>query len=80
MRLNIARDNTPQRPDQVVHLTRVGASDSVGNTDTVDTDLVDGAVDGEQVDEFGPERVFRGESDLDALGLDEFDNLDGAEL
>lgn len=80
MRLNIARDNTPQRPDEVVYLTRVGAPDSVGNTDTVDADLVDGTVNGEQVDEFGPEGVFRGESDLDALGLDEFDNLNGADV
>lgn len=80
MRLDITPDNSPQCPDQLVHLTRVGTPNGVGNTDTVHTDLVDCAVDGEEVDQFGTERVFRGETDFDALGLDELDDLDSAEV
>jgi hypothetical protein len=78
MRLDVTANDSTKRPDKVVHLARVGTSDSVGHTDSVDTDLVYGAVDGEQVDKLGSERVFRRETDLDALGLDKLDDLDGA--
>lgn len=78
MSLDITAHDTPQCPDQLVHLSRVGTADSVGDTDTVDTDLVDGAVNGQQVDKLGSERVFGRESDLDTLRLDKFDDLNGA--
>lgn len=78
MRLDVTADDTSQRPDEVVDLSRVGTTDSVGDTDSVDTNLVDRAVDAEQIDELGTERVFGRESNLDALGLDELDNLNGA--
>ena len=48
--LDVARDDTTKRSDEVVDLARVGASNSVGNSDTVDTDLVNSTVDGEKVD------------------------------
>lgn len=76
--LDITADHTPEGPDEVVHLSGVGTSNSVGHTDSVDTDLVDRAVDRQQVDELGSERVFGRESDLDTLGLDEFNDLDRA--
>lgn len=50
MALDITADHTPQSPNEIIHLTRVGTSNSVCDTDTVDTNLVDGAVDGEEVD------------------------------
>lgn len=74
--LNVARDDTPERTDEVVHLARIGAADGVSDADAVDADLVDGLVDGEQVDEVAAERVFRREPDLDALALDKVDDLD----
>ena len=73
---DIARNDTTKSPDEFVNLTRVGATDGISDTDTVYTDLVDSTVDGEEVDEVGSERVFRGETNFDTLGLDEFDNFD----
>jgi len=52
MSLDVTSNNTTEGSDELVNLSRVGASDSVSNTDTVDTDLVDGSVDGKEVDEF----------------------------
>lgn len=75
--LDVAADDAPQGADEVVNLPRVGASDGVGDTDAVHADLVDGAVDAEEVDEVGPERVLGREADLDALRLDKLDDLDG---
>lgn len=57
-----------------------GTADGVGDTNTLDTDLVDGGVDGEQVNQVGTEGVLAGETDLNALGLDEFDNFNGGVL
>ena len=76
MTFNVTRDNATQGSDEVVYLTRISATDGISDTDSVEADLVDGSVDGEQVDEFGSERVFRRESNLDTLGLDEFNDLD----
>lgn len=41
-------------------------------------DLVDGTVNGEKIDEVGAERILAGKSYFEALGLDEFDNLNGS--
>jgi hypothetical protein len=76
--LDVAANDTPQRPDEIVDLPRIGATHGVGYTDTVEADLVYGPVDGEEVDQLGSERVLGGESDFDSLGLDELDDLDGA--
>ena len=54
--------------------------DGVGDTDSVDTNLVDGGVQGEKVDQVGSERVLGRESDLEALGLDELNDLNGSVL
>lgn len=51
MDLNIAAYNAPEGPDKVIDLAGVGASDGIGDTDTVDTNFVDGLVDGEEIDE-----------------------------
>ena len=59
------------------HLSRVGASDGVGDTNTVDSNLVDRSVDAQEVDQIGSERIFGRESDFNSLGLDEFDDFDG---
>jgi hypothetical protein len=72
--LNVARNNTTERPNELVDLPRVGASDGVGDSDTVDANLVDGPVKVEEIDEVRTERVLRREADLDALGLDEVDD------
>lgn len=76
--LNVTADNTSQCPHEFVDLSGIGTTNSIGNTNSVDTDLVDGPVDREQIDEFGSERVLRGESDLNTLGLDELNNLNSA--
>lgn len=75
---NVTADNASQCPHEFVDLSSIGATNSVGNTNSVDTNLVHGSVNGEQIDEFGSERVFRGESNLNTLGLDELNNLDSA--
>lgn len=75
--LDVARHDAAEGADEVVDLARVGAPDRVGDTDAVDADLVDGAVDRQEVDEVRAERVLGREADLDALALDELDDLDG---
>lgn len=77
---NVTTDNTSQNTDKLVDLAGRRATDGVGNTDTVDTNLVDSRVDGEEVNEVRTERVLRGETDLNALGLDELDDFDGGVL
>ncbi len=58
MTLNITADNTSQGPDEVINLPRVSTPNGVSDTDTVETDLVYGSVDGEEVDKLGSEGVF----------------------
>lgn len=78
--LNVTADDTTQDTDELVDLAGRGTADSVGNTDTLHADLVDGGVDGQKVDQVGAERVLTGETDLNALGLDEVDNLNSGVL
>lgn len=75
---DIACDDATEGADEVVNLARIRATDGVGDADAVDADLVHRLVDGKEVDEIGAERIFRRESDLDALGLDKVDDLDRA--
>lgn len=77
MALNVTRDDGLEGSDKLVDLSGVGTSDGIGNTDSVDTNLVDGSVNVEEIDQVGSERVLRGESDLDTVALDKLDDLDG---
>ena len=78
--LNITTDNSSQDANQLVDLARRGTADSVSNTNTVDTDLVDGGVDGQEINQVGTERVLTGETDLNTLGLDKLDDFNGSVL
>ena len=78
--LDVAADDTAESSDQVVDLAGGGTADRVGDTDSVDTDLVDGSVQREKVDQVGSERVLGRESDFETLGLDELDDLNGGVL
>jgi len=49
MALNIARNNTTECPDEVVYLSWRSATNCVCDTDAVDTNLVDGLVEGEEI-------------------------------
>lgn len=51
----------PRRVTHVVDLAGRSATDGVSDTDTVDTNLVDSAVQGEEVDEIGSEGVLGGD-------------------
>lgn len=73
--LDIAADNTTKGSDQVINLSWRGAAHSVGNTDPVNTDLINGGVDGEEIDQVGSERVFAGKSDLNVVRLDVVDDF-----
>ena len=46
MYLDIATDNAAQGPNELVNLTRVCATDGVGDAHAVDADLVHGLIDG----------------------------------
>lgn len=78
MDFDITSDNASQSPDQFVNLSWVGTSDSIGNTNSVNTDLVDCLVDAQQIDEVATEGIFRRKSDFDVLGLDVVDNFNGS--
>jgi hypothetical protein len=75
--LNVTTDNTPERPNKFVNLTRVSTSDCIGDSHPIYANLIHGLVNREQVDQVRTERIFRRESDFDSLGLDEVDNFDG---
>jgi hypothetical protein len=77
MTLDVTADDASEGPDEIVDLSRVGTSDGIGYTDTVETDLVDRSVDAQQVDQVGSEGIFGRESDLNVLGLDVFNDFDG---
>lgn len=51
----------PGTSTYIVDLARRGAANGIGNADTVDANLVDSAVEREQIDEVGPERVLAGD-------------------
>lgn len=75
--IGLLADDSAQGADQLVDGTRGSAPDGISDTNTVDASLVDGLVEGEEVDKVGTEGVFGGEADLEALALDELDNLNG---
>jgi len=50
MALNVARDDTTECPDEVVDLSWRSATDSICDTDTVDTNLVNSLVKGKEID------------------------------
>ena len=75
--LNVTTDDASERPHKFIDLARVGASDRIGDSHPVDTNFVDSLVNRKQVDQVRTERIFRRESDLDPLGLDEADDFDG---
>jgi len=74
--LDIASDNTAEGANELVNLTRVCATDGVGDAHAVDADLVHGLIDGKEVHEIGAEGVFRREADFDTLRFDKVDHLD----
>ena len=80
VRLDVAADDAAQRAHQLVDLARPRAAHGVGDADPVHADLVDGRVDGQQVDQVRAERVLAREAHLDAARLDELDDLNGRVL
>lgn len=60
----------PRRVTHIVDLAGRSATDCVSNTDTVDTNLVDSAVQGEEVDEIGSEGVLRGDYMITQSAID----------
>lgn len=76
--LDVTSNDSSQCPDQLVDLSGVGAADRVSDADSVNANLINGLINGKEVHEVRSERILRGESDFNALGLDELDNLDGS--
>ena len=75
--IGLLADDSAEGADQLVDGTRGSATDGISDTDTVNAGLVDGLVEGEKVDKVGTEGVLGGEADLEALALDELDDLNG---
>ena len=59
MNFNVAAYDTAQRSNQIIDLSRVGTPHRISNANSVDTNLVNGLIDREEVDKVGPEAVFR---------------------
>lgn len=74
MSLDITADDSSKGSDELVDLTRVGASHGISDSDSVHSNLVDGSVEVKEVDQVGSEGVLRRESNLNTLGLDEVDD------
>jgi hypothetical protein len=58
MHLDVATNNATERSHQIVNLAGIRTAYGVGNTDAVDSDLVHGLVDREEIHKIGAERVF----------------------
>ena len=58
MNFNVAADNTAKCPHKIIDLPRVSTPDGIGDTNSVDSDLIHGLVDAEEIDEVGSEGVF----------------------
>jgi len=58
--LNVRRwlENRAEGLNQVVDLARVGASDRVGNSDAVDSELINGLVQVQKINKIGSERIL----------------------
>lgn len=65
-------------PHQVVDLSWGSAPHCIRNSNAVHANLVNGTVDREKIDEVGTERVLAGKPNLETLGLDELNDLDGS--
>ena len=76
MTFDVATHNASKCSDEIVNLPWICAADGVGDSDSVDTNLVNCFVDGEQVDQIRSERVFGREANFDAFGLDKFDHFE----
>lgn len=64
MGFDVAAHNASQGAYEIVNLTGSSATNGVGNTNTVDADLVDSLVKCEKVDKIGSERIFGRKADL----------------
>ena len=80
MCLNVARNDTTKSSYEVVYLTRRCATNGISDTNTVDANLVDSAVDGQQIDQVRSERVLGRETNLLALALDELNDFESSVL
>lgn len=61
---DVTPDNSTKGSDQVIDFTRSRNTNGVRDTNPRYSDLIDGAVDAEQVDEIAPEAILRAKSDL----------------
>src|SRR5690606_25529290 len=66
-----------QRLDQLVDLARVGDPDRVGDAHAMHADLIDSAVDRQQVYQVGSKAVLAAKTHLQPLALDVLDHLQG---
>ncbi len=66
MYLDVAVNHTSQCPDEVIHLSRVCASNGVSDADTIDANLIDGLIYRKEVNKVRAEGVFRREADFNA--------------
>lgn len=80
MYFDIARNDATEGTNEIVDLAGGCAADGVGDTNTVDADPVDCAVELEEIDKVGPEAVFGREADFDASALDVVNDLNGGLL
>ncbi|PJP06553.1 homocitrate synthase, mitochondrial precursor [Saccharomyces cerevisiae] len=61
--------------DQFIYLSWVGTSNCVGNTDSIYTDLVNGFINVQKINEITSEGIFRGKSDFNTFGFDKFNDF-----
>lgn len=76
MSLNVTGNDAAQRTNEVVDLSWCCTANGICDTNPVYADFVDGAVNGEEVDERRAKTVFAREPDFEALALNKFDYLD----
>lgn len=75
--LDVTSDHLLESGDLFIDLTWRSAANGVGNSNAVGAETVHERVELQNLTEVGAKRVLAGESDLDAVGLGEFDDLLG---
>ncbi len=73
--LDVAVHDAAQRAHELVHLQRIGDAHGVGDADAIDADLVDRAIDRQQVDQVAAEAVLAAEAHFQPTALDELDHF-----
>lgn len=69
MDLDVTRHHATERADKLIYLPGCGTADGIGNAYPVHTRGVDSLVEGQDINEIGPERILGRETNFASLAV-----------